>query len=69
MSKPKRPLKPEIRAMLEAVKAKPSADILAGARRLRAQQCALQRITKAQAAFVASALRRDDALAAKDGAP
>lgn len=51
-----------IKARLEEVKAKPVPDILAGARRLRARQCALEKLTPAQRAFVDAALRREDAL-------
>lgn len=61
-----RPLPPEIRAKLEEVKASPTPDILAGARKLRAKACALEPLTLAQREFVKAALRREDAVRVAD---
>ena len=60
-----RPLPDHIKARLEAVKAAPVPDLLAGARRIRAKACALEKLTLAQREFAEAALRREDALEGK----
>ena len=57
-----RPIPDHIKARIEEVKAKPAPDLLAGARRIRAKACALEKLTKAQREFAEAALRREDAL-------